>query len=306
MIADPYAFNFVSWEAQAIYSLVSKRVSDLDLENRLRFQIEEALLENGISVFPPLNFKLEKPPHLLVVSPRDRIYYLDRVMLRQNLSMEEIARIENEVDKLGVSSLVAGLGGFGATYPPIVDGDASLTFIIDTVVEEWLHQYLAFRPLGFRYVLDSVGITQDPNIVIMNETLAGLVSEEIGSQVYTRYYGDKEKSEAEEKDLTFNFRTEMRQTRKNVDQLLSQGDIEGAERYMEERRQVFLAHGYQIRKLNQAYFAFHGIYGQGPASVSPIHGELKQLRARNPSLKDFLGSVSGMRSYADLLEALSD
>ncbi len=87
---------------------------------------------------------------------------------------------------------------------------------------------------------------------------------------------------------------------------LSQGDIEGAERYMEERRQVFLAHGYQIRKLNQAYFAFHGIYGQGPASVSPIHGELKQLRARNPSLKDFLRSVSGMRSYADLLEALSD
>ncbi len=223
MIAEPYAFNYVSWEAKALYSLMSKRVSDLDLENRLRFQIEEALLENGISVFPPLNFKLEKPPHLLVVSPRDRIYYLDRVMLRQNLDVDEMNRIEAEIDKLGVSSLVAGLGGFGATYPPIIDRDASLTFIIDTVVEEWLHQYLAFRPLGFRYLLDSIGITQDPNIVIMNETLAGMVSEEIGSQIYTRYYGDKEKSEAEKRDLTFNFRTEMRQTRKNVDQLSFSG-----------------------------------------------------------------------------------
>lgn len=306
LVAEPYAFDYISWELKAIYSLISKRVPGTELEEKLRFQIEEVLSENGISIFPPLNFKLEKPPHLLVISPRDRIYYLDRVMLRQNLDIDTMNRIEAEIDRSGVSSLVEELGGFGATYPPIVDSDARLTFIVDVAVEEWLHQYLAFRPLGFRYLLDSIGITQDPNIIIMNETLAGMVSNEISSQVYARYYSDEEKSKSEGKDSAFNFRNEMRQTRKNVDQLLSVGNIEGAESYMEERRQVFLAHGYQIRKLNQAYFAFHGIYGNDPASVSPIHGELKQLRARCPSLKVFLQNMSEMRSYSDLLKALNN
>ncbi len=309
LITKPYAFDFVSWEAQAIYSLAVKPASgrsSLNQEDKLRSEIESVLSENGIFVFPPLNFKLEQPPHLLVISPRGRIFYLDRVMLRQNLSQAEMEKIEAEVDELGVSSLVEELGGFGATYPPIVAGDASLTFVINTVVEEWLHQHLAFRPLGFRYVLDSVGIAQDPNIIIMNETLAGMVSKEIGSQVYARYYGAQEPAKKEKKSLDFDFDAEMRQTRKNVDKYLAQGNIEEAERYMEEQRQAFLAHGYNIRKLNQAYFAFHGIYGYAPASVSPIHGELKQLRARSASLKDFLQNVSGMSSYADLVRALKE
>ncbi len=102
----------------------------------------------------------------------------------------------------------------------------------------------------------------------------------------------------------FDFSVEMKQTRKNVDHYLSQGDIAAAERYMEERRHIFLANGYKIRKLNQAYFAFHGIYAHDPASVSPIHRELKQIRTESASLKDFLHNVSGMTSYADLIKAL--
>lgn len=309
LIIEPYVFDFVSWEVQSIYSLAAKPASgrsSLNQEDRLRSEIELILSENGISVSPPLNFRLEQPPHLLVISPRDRIFYLDRAILRQNLSLAEMEKIEAEVDKLGVSSLVEGLGGFGATYPPIVDDNASLTFVINTVVEEWLHQHLAFRPLGFRYVLDSIGMAQDPNIIVMNETLAGITSKEIGSQVYARYYSAQEQAKKDKKSLDFDFDVEMRQTRRNVDKYLSQGDIEGAERYMEEQRQVFLARGYNIRKLNQAYFAFHGIYGYDPASVSPIHGELKTLRARSTSLKDFLQNVSGMTSYADLVRALKE
>lgn len=305
-ITEPYAFNFVSWEGQAISALIDKKTVGFDRESELRGQIETVLSDNGIPIFPPLNFKLEKPPHLLVISPRDRIFYLDRVLLHQNLSVIEMEKIEAEVDKLGVSSLAEELGGFGATYPPIVNDDASLTFVINTVVEEWLHQYLAFRPLGFLYVVDSIGLAQDPNIIIMNETLAGIVSTEVGSQVYARYYGAQEQARKEKKSSDFDFNAEMRQTRRNADQYLSQGDIEGAERYMEERRQVFLVNGYKIRKLNQAYFAFHGIYGHDPASVSPIHRELKQLRAKSASLKDFLQNVSGMTSYADLIKALKE
>ena len=76
--------------------------------------------------------------------------------------------VEAEVDRLGVSSLVVGLGGL-ATYPSFVTNEASLRFAIDTVAEEWLHQYLTFKPLGFSYFLDSVGIARNYEIVIMNE-----------------------------------------------------------------------------------------------------------------------------------------
>jgi hypothetical protein len=308
-LAEPYTFDFVSWEAQAIYSLLGEKIfgqSGSDQETRLRSQIETVLVENGISVLPPLNFRLEKPPHLLVVSSREKIFYLDRVLLRQNLSDDAIEKLETQVDNLGLSSLVEGLGGLGATYPPIIDSNASLTFMVDTAVEEWLHQYLVFRPLGLLYLLDSLGIRQDRDVIIMNETLAGMVSDEIGSQVYARYYGAAEGVKPDRKRSGFDFRAEMRLTRKNVDQYLSQGDIEEAERYMEERRQVFLSNGYKIRKLNQAYFAFHGIYGGSPASVSPIHGELKLLRTKSSSLKDFLQKTSEMTSYTDLVKALQE
>jgi len=116
LIADPYSFDFVSWEAKAMYSLLSERIlsqSDSDWETSLRAQVETVLAENGIVVFPPLNFKLEKPPHLLVVSPRERIFYLDRVLLRQNISEDEMEQLEAQVSKLGFSSLVVGLGGLG-------------------------------------------------------------------------------------------------------------------------------------------------------------------------------------------------
>ncbi len=253
-----------------------------------------------------MNFRLEKPPHLLVASPRDTIVYLDRRVLRQELSVKETQRLEAQIDKLGLSSLVVELGGFGAIYPAIVGDHLNLTGTINTAVEEWLHQYLAFRPLGFLYLLDSVGIRRNPNVVAMNETLVGMISEEISSEVYAKYYEGQEEVKSDRNTPGFDFDAEMRETRKKVDQCLSQGKIEEAEHYMEERRKEFVAHDYHIRKLNQAYFAFHGIYGQDPASVSPIYRDLKQLRVRSPSLKHFLDKAAAMGSYAELKEALEE
>jgi hypothetical protein len=295
-------FNFVTYEAQALTSLKDSN----DFERSLRNQIETVLHENSITIFPPLRFNIEEPPHLLVISPRDRIAYTDRMLLSQQLSLEDMETIEAKVDMYDVSSLVVELGGFGATYPPIVTDDADIAFIIDAVVEEWLHQYLAFKPLGYRYLLDSIGITQHPDVIILNESLAGMVSEEIGDVVYARYYDTGDKEEAEKTEREFDFNTEMRETRKQVDLYLSTGEIAEAEQYMEARRQVFVAHGYNIRKLNQAYFAFHGIYGDDPASVSPIYGELEQLRVKSRSLKDFLAIASSMTEYSDLKDALAE
>jgi len=75
---------------------------------------------------------------------------------------------------------------------------------------------------------------------------------------------------------------------------------------MEERRKMFVDNGYYIRKLNQAYFAFHGTYAYDPASVSPIYNDLKQLRAKSPTLRSFIETVAAMTNYADLRKALED
>lgn len=310
-IAKPYTFDFISWELHALFSLTEEtscRQSKADQETKLHDQIKTVLTDEGIPTFPPITFSLEEPPHLLVVSPRNKIVYLDRKLLRQDLSIEEKEELEAQIGKMDISSLVITLGGFGATYPPIISNRLRLTDTINTMVEEWFHQYLAFRPLGFLYFLDSIGFRQDPDVIIMNETLASIVSEEIGSIVYARYYNGQQEVEVEATcdDLEFNFNTEMRKTRTLVDQYLSQGRIEDAEHYMEKRRKEFTANGYYIRKLNQAYFAFHGIYGQDPASVTPIYSDLKKLRGKSPSLKHFIDVTASMRSYTDLRAMLEE
>ena len=76
----------------------------------------------------------------------------------------------------------------------------------------------------------------------MNETLAGMVAEEISSEVISTFYqGDKMEDQSNE--AGFDFDEEMRQTRRAVDEYLAQGKIEEAEKFMEEKRQHFIAEG---------------------------------------------------------------
>jgi uncharacterized protein YdcH (DUF465 family) len=274
-------------------------------------QIREVLAEQGIynpldnsiklkAGFPPLLFELEPPPHLLVVSPRDRIESMREIHLQQELTVEAMESIEEQVDELGVSSLVVGLGGL-STYPAFVMDDASLQFTINAAAEEWLHAYLVFKPLGFLYLLDVTGLSRNYDIATMNETAVGIVSKEIGTIVCQKYYQGYENSPqppAEEPEFDFN--REMREIRQAVDTYLAQGKITQAEEFMEQKRQYLASMGYYIRKLNQAYFAFHGTYADSPTSISPIGAELKQLREQSTSLKDFLDTVAIMTSRQDL------
>ena len=105
----------------------------------------------------------------------------------------------------------------------------------------------------------------------------------------------------------FDFRLEMRKTRIRVDELLADGKIEEAEAYMEERRQVFVAEGYVLRKLNQAYFAFHGSYADAPgaAGEDPIGPTVLKFRARSPDLHTFVSEIAHVTTL-DELEALLD
>ena len=138
--------------------------------------------------FPPIDFKLAEPPHLLVISPRNQIARIRDLLLLQNMTTEQMNNIENQVEKSGYSALVVELGGMGATYPTFVNSNSNLPDVLNAATEEWLHQYLAFKPLGFRYVLDLLGISRNQDIITMNESLAGIVSSEIGDQVYNKYY----------------------------------------------------------------------------------------------------------------------
>jgi hypothetical protein len=97
----------------------------------------------------------------------------------------------------------------------------------------------------------------------------------------------------------------MAETRIRADELLAEGKIEEAEAYMEERRQAFLAEGYWIRKLNQAYFAFYGAYAAEPGGAqgsNPIGPMLREIRERTPSVRAFLDTVAPITSFAELEE----
>jgi hypothetical protein len=264
------------------------------------------------AAFPPLSFELEELPHLLIISPRERIERIAEVMLIQDLDAEAIDAIEGRCDALGVSSLVLDLGGFGGTFPTFVADDASLEWTIPTVVEEWLHQYLAFTPLGFQLVLGYLRLLENPDAAALNETVAGIVSEEVGQAVLERYYPAYARrlqagvTEAPPPDPgAFDFNQEMREIRLTVDALLAAGQAEQAERLMEERRQALLAQGYFIRKLNQAYFAFYGTYAAEPTSVDPLGEQVRELRKRSPSLPAFLRMASHWTSREDVTEALA-
>ncbi len=104
----------------------------------------------------------------------------------------------------------------------------------------------------------------------------------------------------------FDFNQQMHDTRVKVDELLAAGKIAEAEAYMEARRQVFVAQGYQLRKLNQAYFAFYGAYNVGPGAggQDPVGPAVRQMRQRSRSIKEFLDRMSWLASYADLEKAI--
>jgi hypothetical protein len=287
-----------------------------DIERQLEKKVKATLSQEGIFNpldryvrlkigFPPVKMILAKPPHLLVVSPRDRIESIREVNLLPEMSQEDMESIEAKVDSLGVSSLVVDLGGL-ATYPSYITDEADLQFIIETAVHEWLHQYLAFTSLGFYYVLDLTGIRQDYDIATINETVASMISKEIGSMIYKQYFAPGETSNAQQESTepAFDFNKEMRETRKAVDDYLARGEIEQAEQYMEQQRQYLAANGYYIRKLNQAYFAFYGTYADSPTSISPIGVELKTLRSQSASLKEFLDAASSIKSQKELTESI--
>ncbi len=280
------------------------------VEQVIESQIARVLVDEGLRVgdfsFPPVFFTFTEPPKKLIVSPRERITTAYSQMLDATISLEEIENAETNIEaESGLSAYVTNVGGLGA-YPAMVVDRASLPWILSTVAHEWTHNYLTLFPLGLLY-------NADPDLTTINETVADMVGDEISARALQMYYPESvppplppsSAPAADDHAPIFDFNAEMRQTRETVDKLLYFGRVADAEKYMELRRQLFVENGFPIRKLNQAYFAFHGSYGGSPASVSPLYPKLARLRELTPDVRTFLAQVRGVTSVAELDERLA-
>ena len=279
------------------------------MDGRLTRVIKEAGLTRHIGgdvVWPPVNIEFQEPPAVLVKSPRSEIKKSSESLLQGSLPIARVQAIESKAERDGTTSaLVVEIGGI-AEYPAIIPFDEDYHFILQDIAHEWTHHYLFFTPLGRAY-FDSAKLTT------LNETVANMVGRELGDMLFAEYplaqapsfvtiagFG----SEKREAGSAIDFVMEMRDLRRRVESLLAAGKIGEAEQAMEEKRVFLAANGYYIRRLNQAYFAFHGSYADSAGSIDPIGPKLDDLRKREASLREFVSVVRGFGSEADLDLAL--
>jgi hypothetical protein len=290
-------------------------------EGTLQSQVTDALAEFGLTTvgqpIPPVLYHISPTPLALIVSERTVIQQIANISVLPTLTLDEQIKLEDEVTKsLDVSTLVVPIGGVGV-YPTMVMETTDLRWTLDTIAHEWIHNYLNLRPLGINY-------STTPELRTMNETTASIAGNEIGTYVLQQHYpevldagsapnlnkvslGEPLLPSYALEDPPFDFRAEMHETRVTADQLLADGKIAEAEAYMEQRRQVFWEHGYLLRKLNQAYFAFHGAYADTPggaAGEDPVGPAVRALREQSASLADFVNTVSWMTSFEELKQAI--
>jgi len=279
----------------------ARLIAEYSIEEEITNKLKSLGLKNNMGfVFPPVDIRLQRIPKVLVTSPRSEIRMLDSVLINPEISLKERDEIETILfEAYGRSALVDDLSGV-ATYPLLVDDQQNLRRILQTSVHEWFHAYFFFKPLGWNY-------WDSREMITLNETVCTLLGEEIGDQIYFDLYQTDEHGLIDSK---LNYDNEqlftiMRSTRIEVDDLLSKGEIDSAEKLMKETWWKLRLGGYRIRKLNQAYFAFRGRYGNSPASISNIGDQVNMLRSNSIELKSFVSTVSEISDYNEFVETLN-
>ena len=281
-----------------------RRRIQADVEETIEAEISAVLVQEGFSprfglIFPPVDTVFSAAPGVLILSPRDRIHRLKAIPLRPGLTDKEKELIEDEIlAQQDLAALVEGIGGI-ATFPSVVDERGNMRHAVVTAAHEWLHHWFFFQPLG-------QGFWDGPEMTTLNETAATLGGREIGNRAYAAITGGPVEPLPDPNlaSKSFSYDAAILETRRRVDELLSQGNIREAEAYMEERRQLLVEQGFRIRKINQAFFAFRQAYATDPASTSPIAGQLEELRDGSESLEEFLRTVAGFGSYREFLQHL--
>jgi hypothetical protein len=280
------------------------------LQEDIGVELQKTGFDIASTPFPPVLMQFTPLPSALIVSPRDEIRQEANITLKVGLTIEQKVELEEKVESaFDVSALVVSIGGMG-TYPTMIQQSTALAWITEVIAHEWTHNYLSLHPLGLNY-------DTTPELRTMNETTASLMGVEFSRQVLSAFYpeylppeeiGQPADTQPEPIDENvFDFRAEMRETRLHVDKLLAEGKIEAAEEYMEARRVFFWDHGYHIRKLNQAYFAFHGAYADQPGGAAgddPVGSAVRTLWEEVGSAPEFLRLMANLDSYQGLQDLL--
>ena len=311
-VENPDVASATLQEELATSRLEMERLQPL-AEGIIQQQVADILADEGISivgkVWPPVQMHMTPLPLVLIVSPRERIERIYGIPLVHGLTTPEQEALETAVfTELDRSALVVPIGGLGM-FPAMIVETGNINALADVVAHEWTHHWLTFYPLGIRY-------GASPALRTMNETVASIVGQEVGARVVARFYPEfvpappessTADSTAPEAEALFDFRAEMAETRIRVDELLAAGEVKAAEAYMEERRQFFVSHGFPIRKLNQAYFAFYGAYAEAPGATGadPVGPAVVALRAQSSSLVDFMRTVGRITSFEELEEVVA-
>jgi hypothetical protein len=313
-ITDPKS---ASVELRSQLSTLKQQRANLEplAEAVLQDQLSQVAAQAGLSLggqtIPPVLYHTTPPPDALIISPRDVIRQDQNISITPDISVDQMQTLENQVDQsMDVSSLVVGIGGIGL-YPTMVMETTDINGLAEVVAHEWVHNYLTLHPLGLSYL-------NSPELRTMNETVASIAGKELGRAVVAEFYPEFLPPEQPPAPVEnnqgqsavpppFDFNAEMHQTRVIVDRLLSQGKIQAAEDYMEQRRVYFWQNGYHIRKLNQAFFAFYGAYAdqpQGAAGADPVGAAVRLLRAKSSSLADFINRMAWMWKFDQLKSAV--
>lgn len=316
---------------EELASQVSAELEELYTRRTLLGPLAESVLQNMLAEItaqtgfnllgqqlPPALYHSTPLPWALIVSPREVIQQDHQISLQTELNVEQHVELEEEISEaLDVSTLIVPVGGIG-TYPAMIAESTNLVWIAEVIAHEWIHNFLTIRPLGALY-------GKNPELRTINETSASLAGVEIGNALIAEFFPEllpPASLPAPQEDSQnsgppppppdppgFDFRAEMHQTRITTDELLSQGKIDAAEAYMEIRRQVFWDNGFQIRKLNQAYFAFYGAYADvpgGAAGEDPVGAAVRELREESDSLRDFITTIAWVTSFEELESILKE
>ena len=105
---------------------------------------------------------------------------------------------------------------------------------------------------------------------------------------------------------SIDFNEEMHSLRLEVDALLAAGKVREAEEAMEAKRVFLNEHGFSLRKLNQAYFAFYGTYADSAASSNPIGPKIEQVWSKTQDVGLFLRLMREVTSAEDLDALLAE
>ena len=278
------------------------------VEETIESEISAVLSQEGFAsriglIFPPVDTVFTRSPGVLILSPRDRIHRQQTILMKPGLSDATKDQIEEDIfKKENLSALVDSTGGVAA-FPSVVSESGGLHHAMVITAHEWLHHWFFFQPLG-QHFWDSSRMTT------LNETAATLGGRAIGDRAFTAMTGEQVVREPEPPvppdPNAFDFDLAISETRIRTEELLAQGKIEEAEAYMEERRQLMVANGNFIRKINQAFFAFRESYATSAASISPIDDQLKELQNQSETLEDFLKTVATFSSHQELLDHLGE